>query len=47
LVGDIQYGVAVTIGEWRAAYTQVSALREFKGQKSGDSFGSFTLSTRF
>lgn len=47
LVGDIQYGVAMTIGDWRVAYTQVSALREFKGQKSGDSFGSFSISTRF
>jgi hypothetical protein len=46
-VGDIQYGVAMTIGDWRVAYTQVSALREFKGQKAGDSFGSFSISTRF
>lgn len=46
-VGDIQYGVAMTIGDWRVAYTQVAALREFKGQKNGDSFGSFSISTRF
>ncbi|MFY7961674.1 MAG: lipid A deacylase LpxR family protein [Elsteraceae bacterium] len=46
-VGDIQYGVAMTIGDWRVAYTQVAALREFKGQKAGDSFGSFSISTRF
>jgi hypothetical protein len=46
-VGDIQYGVAMTIGDWRFAYTQVAALREFKGQKSGDNFGSFSVSTRF
>jgi len=47
LVGDVQLGIAMTVGDVRLAYTHVFATREFDGQKHGDAFGSFSASFRF
>jgi lipid A 3-O-deacylase len=47
LVGDVQFGVAFTVGDVRVAYTHVIATEEFHGQDRGDQFGSFSLSVRF
>lgn len=47
LVGDLQAGLAVTIDDWRIAYTQVWRSREFEGQDSADRFGSLSVSVRF
>ena len=46
-VGDLQVGLAVTIRGVRLAYTHVFATKEFRGQTSNDSFGSFSVSMRF
>ena len=47
LVGDAQAGVAVLWRGVRFAYTQVLRSEEFYGQKSRQSFGSFSASFRF
>lgn len=47
LVGEIQAGVAVTLGEARLAYTHVLRSHEYRGQRNPDSFGSFSLSLQF
>lgn len=47
LVGDLQVGAAVTMGDWRLSYTQVYRTREFDQQDSGDVFGSLNVSYRF
>ncbi|MFA7429046.1 MAG: lipid A deacylase LpxR family protein [Rhodospirillaceae bacterium] len=46
-VGDVQAGIAGTIGDVRVAYTHVLRTREYRTQASADSFGSFSLSVRF
>lgn len=47
VVGDVQAGLAVTVGDVRIAYTQVLRSREFRQQNDPDSFGSLSLSVRF
>ncbi|WP_404381505.1 lipid A deacylase LpxR family protein [Caenispirillum salinarum] len=47
LVGELQAGVAVTIGEVRLAYTHVVRSREYEGQDDLDRFGALSLSLRF
>ncbi len=47
LVGDVQFGAAMTVGQVRIAYTHVLSMKEFYGQKGADSFGSFSVSARF
>ena len=47
LVGDLQFGVAVTFSNMRVAYTHVLATEEFHGQGRGDAYGSFSFSFRF
>ena len=46
-VGDVQFGVAMTLGDWRVAYTHVFTTKEFFGQDRGDTFGSFSVSFRY
>lgn len=46
-VGDIQAGIAGTIGDVRVAYTQVMRSREYREQGDPDTFGSVSLSVRF
>jgi lipid A 3-O-deacylase len=47
LVGDVQLGIAGTVGDARIAYTHVFLTKEFRGQQQGDSFGSLSVSFRF
>ena len=47
LVGDLQGGLAVTLGPVRVAYTHILRSKEFDGQGKPDQFGSLSLSTRF
>lgn len=47
LVGDLQAGFAIILGDTRIAYTQVFETKQFYGQDEGDSYGSVTLSIRF
>ncbi|MFH1804284.1 MAG: lipid A deacylase LpxR family protein [Pseudomonadota bacterium] len=47
LVGDLQIGAALIIGQTRLSYTHVYRTREFEGQGSGDQFGAISLSMRF
>lgn len=46
-VGDAQAGLAVTVGDWRLAYTQVWRSREFRKQGEPDTFGSLSATVRF
>jgi hypothetical protein len=47
LVGEMQAGVAVTVGDVRIAYTHVVRSREFEGQDDLDRFGALSVSLRF
>lgn len=47
LVGDLQFGIAVTWRNVRLSYTHVLRTREFKTQGEADDFGAFSLSVRF
>jgi hypothetical protein len=47
LVGDLEYGAAVTWNRFRLAYTHVFRTREFKTQRGADQFGALSLSVRF
>jgi hypothetical protein len=47
LVGDLQFGVAMTWQDVRLSYTHVLRTREFDGQRRGDNFGALSLSVRF
>ncbi|MBL29608.1 MAG: hypothetical protein CMM50_18915 [Rhodospirillaceae bacterium] len=47
LVGDAQFGFAVTWGRTRLAYTHVFRTPEFDGQGGPDVFGAISLSTLF
>jgi lipid A 3-O-deacylase len=47
LVGDLDYGAAVTWNRFRLAYTHVFRTREFKTQRGADQFGALSLSVRF
>jgi hypothetical protein len=45
LVGDLQYGIAITWRNLRLGYTHVLRTREFKGQGGRrDDFGALSLS---
>jgi lipid A 3-O-deacylase len=46
-VGDVQAGLASQWGKFRLSYTQIYRSKEYKGQSSGDIFGSLTISYRF
>lgn len=46
-VGDLQAGWVFNTDHYRLAYTYVARSREYKSQKTGDEFGSLTLSLRF
>lgn len=47
LVGDLQFGIALTWRNVRLSYTHVLRTREFETQDEADEFGAFTLSVRF
>lgn len=46
-VGDLQAGLAVTVGGVRLAYTHIFRTKQFDGQPRADQFGSLSLSARF
>jgi hypothetical protein len=46
-VGDLQFGLAATLGDARLTYTHVLRTREFDGQDGGDQFGALAVSWRF
>lgn len=47
LVGDMQFGAALTFGGARLAYTHVFRSKEYTTQRGRDEFGSVSLSVRF
>jgi hypothetical protein len=48
IVGDLQVGFMITFYEhFRLGFTNVFRMKEFKGQKEGDEFGSINLSVRW
>ena len=47
LVGDLQFGLAITIEDVRIAYTHVFRTKEFSGQDGLGEFGALTMSFRF
>lgn len=47
LVGDLQIGFAIIVGQARFTYTHVYRTAEFEGQDKGDQFGSLSMSVRF
>lgn len=47
LVGDLQFGIALTWSNVRLSYTHVLRTREFETQDEADDFGAFSLSVRF
>jgi len=47
LVGDLQFGIALTWRNVRLSYTHVLRTREFETQDEADNFGAFSLSVRF
>jgi len=47
LVGDLQFGIAMTWRNVRLSYTHVLRTPEFESQGEGDDFGSVSLSLRF
>jgi len=47
LVGDLQYGFAVSWRNLRLSYTHVLRTKEYDGQNGGDDFGAVSLSVRF
>lgn len=47
LVGDLQFGLALTWSDVRLAYTHVLRTREFKDQRNSSKFGAVSLSIRF
>lgn len=46
-IGDLQGGIAFTFQNARLAYTTVYRTKEYDTQKSGDRFGTLTLSLKF
>lgn len=46
-VGDVQFGIAMTIEKVRISYTHVFRTKEFVGQDEGDTFGALGVSMRF
>ena len=47
LVGDLQFGIAITLRNVRLSYTHVLRTQEFTSQAEDDNFGAFSLSARF
>jgi hypothetical protein len=47
LVGDVQAGLALTLGRARGAFTYVIRSKEFSTQNRADQFGAVSLSFRF
>ena len=47
LVGDLQFGLALTWQDVRLSYTHVLRTAEFETQRGGDDFGALSLSVRF
>jgi hypothetical protein len=47
LVGDMEFGAAITFHAMRIAYTHVIRTREYKTQSTPDRFGAVALSFRF
>lgn len=47
LVGDLQFGIALTWRNVRLSYTHVLRTREFETQEEPNDFGAFSLSVRF
>lgn len=47
LVGDLQFGLALTWRNVRLSYTHVLRTREFETQDEADDFGAFSLTMRF
>jgi hypothetical protein len=47
LVGDLQYGFAITWRNARLSYTHVVRTREYAGENGDDDFGALSLSVRF
>jgi len=47
LVGDVQAGLALTLGRARGAFTYVIRSKEFETQRAADQFGAILLSFRF
>ena len=47
LVGDLQFGIALTWRNVRLSYTHVLRTREFETQDEADDFGAFSLTVRF
>jgi hypothetical protein len=47
LVGDMEFGAAITFHAMRLAYTHVIRTREYKTQSTPDRFGAVALSFRF
>jgi len=47
-VGDVQAGVAFSVGDYRVAYTHVFRTKEFKSQNDNiETFGGVTITMRF
>lgn len=46
-VAELQAGFAVTVNNFRFAFTQVLRTREFEGQDTPDKFGTFSISYRY
>ena len=46
-IGDLQFGAAITMDDFRLSFTQIMRTREFEGQKGGDRFGSIALTYLF
>lgn len=47
LVGDLQFGIALTWSNVRLSYTHVLRTREFETQDETDDFGAFSVSIQF
>jgi len=46
-IGDLQFGIAATMGSVRLSFTQILRTEEFKGQRGGDHYGSLALTYLF
>jgi len=46
-VGDVQAGLALTLGRARGAFTYVIRSKEFETQRAADQFGAILFSFRF
>lgn len=46
-IGDLQFGIAATMGSVRLSFTQILRTKEFEGQRGGDHYGSIALTYLF